>query len=112
MTHTTVFELLKNSGIISGSIVISTAGHDRNRIYLVLTVVNKIAYVCDGVYRTYGNPKMKRVSHLKQIGLINDILIKSGQLTKADETGLKDKIIRECVIEFINEYKQAGKEKL
>lgn len=112
MTRTTFFDLLKNSGIVSGSIVISTAGHDKNRIYTVLRVDDKIAFVCDGVYRIYENPKKKRVTHLKQIGMINDMRENSDQSDIADVIELKNRLVQRWISEYIKENKQSGKEKL
>ncbi len=47
------------------SIVESIKGHDKGRIYVVVKVEGEFAYLCDGDYRTFDNPKKKRVKHIK-----------------------------------------------
>ncbi|MHB1483287.1 MAG: KOW domain-containing RNA-binding protein [Saccharofermentanales bacterium] len=107
----TVFELLKNSGIMPGSIVISTAGHDKGRIYLVISVEDKIAYLCDGIYRGSANPKKKRVSHLKLAGSIRDAQRKMAGMAEDAKEEFKDQLIQGWIMEFLDEYDKQGKEK-
>lgn len=47
------------------SIVESIKGHDVGRIYVVVKIEGEFAYLCDGDYRTFDNPKKKRIKHLK-----------------------------------------------
>lgn len=47
------------------SIVESIKGHDKGRMYVVVKLDGEFAYLCDGDYRTFDNPKKKRIKHLK-----------------------------------------------
>lgn len=52
-----------------GDIVKSLKGHDTDRIYLVVAVLNEdFILVSDGKYRKLDNPKQKRVKHVKRVG--------------------------------------------
>jgi len=67
-----VYSVIKSNGICPGAAVISTAGHDKDRVYLVLDVKEKDAYLSDGRIRRAGNPKKKRVTHIKMLGMAED----------------------------------------
>jgi ribosomal protein L14E/L6E/L27E len=54
------------------SIVESIKGHDKGRLYVVIKLEYEFAYLCDGDYRTFDNPKKKRVKHLKDTYQILD----------------------------------------
>jgi|GEM_PF-546192 len=57
-----------------GDIVISKAGHDAGRIYVVIEVdaVNTdFVYLADGKYRDLKNKKLKRDKHLRYLATIN-----------------------------------------
>ena len=51
--------------IKEGSLVVSLKGHDEGRIYLVLNVLDDIAYCVDGKYKLLEKPKKKKIKHLK-----------------------------------------------
>ena len=65
-----------------GDLVLSKAGRDTGKIFLVVTVNNEFAYLVDGRYRKVNNPKKKKLKHLKRVsvaGLIElAIQIQSG----------------------------------
>ncbi|MHB1454316.1 MAG: hypothetical protein ACYCYM_10245 [Saccharofermentanales bacterium] len=65
-----IFEIMKSTGILPGTIVVSLAGHDEGRVYLVISRTDKTVRVADGRIRTYDNAKTKRVTHLKALGII------------------------------------------
>lgn len=52
-------------GIKEGSLVVSTKGHDKERLYIVIKLSNNTAYCVDGSYKNLNNPKKKNVKHLK-----------------------------------------------
>ena len=53
-----------------GDIVISTAGRDKDRVYLISQLINKdFVFVVDGNFKKLINPKKKRVKHLKNSGI-------------------------------------------
>lgn len=65
---TTVFELMKSSGLSTGMAVISKAGHDTGRVYLVMRIEDRFAWLSDGDIRPAGKYKRKRIRHLKALG--------------------------------------------
>lgn len=50
----------------TGNIVKSLKGHDTDRVYLVVAVVNAdFVLLSDGEYRKLDNPKQKRIKHVR-----------------------------------------------
>lgn len=80
-----------------GDAVISTAGRDAGRIFLVTGVENgQYCYICDGKLRKTVRPKKKKVKHLKKIyGSDGEIL----SLLQS-ESVLSDKKIRRILAEL------------
>lgn len=97
-----VFELLKNKGIETGSIVVSKAGHDKGRVYIVFAVENKMALIGDGAYRSRNNPKKKRTTHLKKIGILKNTEQKLDKLAKITDETSQNEIIQKWIMEFID----------
>jgi len=57
-----------------GDIVVSKAGHDEGRIYVVIEVdevKNDFVHLADGQYRTLKNKKLKRDKHLRYLSNTN-----------------------------------------
>lgn len=55
----------KNEEILIGQVVRSRAGRDKNRIFLVLEVVDsENVLIVDGDLRTLDKPKKKKIKHL------------------------------------------------
>ena len=54
-----------DSKIKEGSLVVSNAGHDKGRVYLVLKVLENCVLCVDGEYRLIQSPKKKRLKHVK-----------------------------------------------
>lgn len=52
-----------------GDIVISTAGRDKDRIYLIKEVEDNHALLVDGNFKKLQNPKRKRLKHLNHSGI-------------------------------------------
>ena len=48
-------------------IVCSTAGHDRNRLYMVVKIDTDCLYLCDGDLRKLINPKHKNPKHVRVV---------------------------------------------
>lgn len=48
-----------------GMIVKCIAGHDKNRFFLVVNLVERRAYIVDGKKRLLASPKAKNLIHLK-----------------------------------------------
>ncbi len=60
-----------------GDLVVSTAGHDKNDVYLILKIEGKLAVLADGKKRRTDNPKLKNLRHIKYeaeggVGLKNE----------------------------------------
>lgn len=45
----------------------SKAGHDKGRLYVILSEENDIYYLSDGKYRGVDNPKKKKTKHVQPI---------------------------------------------
>ena len=101
----TVFELMKNHGVLPGSVVLSKAGRDIHRMYIVLSVTDKIALMADGMQRCVSNPKKKRVTHLKTIGLLADWENRSMQLESLQDEPDRNKRIQEWLLESTMEFR-------
>ena len=70
--------------IKSGSIVLSTAGRDSNRMFSVVDVVDEnYVLISDGRVRRLETPKKKKLKHLKFISQSEEIAqkISDGKLT-------------------------------
>lgn len=70
--------------IKSGSIVLSTAGRDSNRMFAVVDVVDEnYVLISDGRVRRLETPKKKKLKHLKFISQSEEIAqkISDGKLT-------------------------------
>ncbi len=98
-----VFEIMKSSGILPGTVVVSTAGHDKGRVYLVIARTDKIASVADGRARTADRAKPKRVTHLKALGIAgqpDEVVSALASLTK---TEAKNIFIRDSIRRFFDD---------
>ncbi len=104
-----VFELLKNHGVIPGSVVLSKAGHDIHRMYVVLSVEDKIALLADGRRKTRNRPKKKRVTHLKTIGMLTDWEHRLKQLESLQNEPVQNKLIQEWLLESMKELRVHSK---
>ncbi len=52
----------------TGDIVVSTAGHDSGKAFVVTSVVSeKFVLIADGKSRKVASPKLKRVKHLRTV---------------------------------------------
>ena len=51
-----------------GQIVISTAGRDKGRKFVVLCIIDeKYVYISDGDIRKVEKPKLKKIKHLRKL---------------------------------------------
>lgn len=49
-----------------GRLALSTAGRDKDKIYMILDIIDKqYVYIVDGDLRTKDKPKKKKLKHLK-----------------------------------------------
>lgn len=56
-----------------GQVVLSVAGRDAGRLFLILSIDDDFALIIDGKVRKLESPKRKRLRHLKPAGPILDI---------------------------------------
>lgn len=54
-------------GITKSSIVISTAGRDKDKLFFVVETDNGYALIADGKARRLGQPKRKKLKHLRYV---------------------------------------------
>ena len=96
-----VFDLLQNRGLTRGMVVVSLAGHDRRRVYLVLKVEGCFVWLTDGRLRPLEKPKKKRVSHVKALGALGD---PAGldELEQAGDSGQRNALIRRLLAEVLD----------
>lgn len=96
-----MFDLLQNRGLMRGMIVMSLAGHDRLRVYLVLKVEGSFVWLTDGRLRPLDKPKKKRVSHVKALGTLGD---PAGldELEQAGDSGQSNACIRRLLAEVLD----------
>ena len=82
-----------------GRVVLSIAGRDADRLFVVLEQVNEQYYlIADGELRKTSRPKKKKVKHLKAKPHVLDI-ITSGTVMGAD----LDAKLRKCLLALKNE---------
>lgn len=71
--------------IKAGSVVISSAGHDKGRMMLVVGADGGRVLVADGKERKLGTPKKKNIRHIQ------------GTLSSIELEGLTDKRLRQTL---------------
>jgi ribosomal protein L14E/L6E/L27E len=64
----TLHDLMVNTGIKPGMAVVSIAGHDSGRVYLVISVDGSFVRLSDGELRSIVKQKRKRSRHVKKLG--------------------------------------------
>jgi hypothetical protein len=90
-----LFDALQNRGLAVGQLVLSRAGHDLGRVYLVVRVDRNFIDCVDGDYRPLDKPKHKRSSHVKPIGeLAGDW---QDQLNCLHDAGQQNALIRTLI---------------
>lgn len=47
-----------------GLFVTTTAGHDKNQIYIIIREEDEYVYLVDGIYKTIEKPKRKNKKHI------------------------------------------------
>ena len=57
--------------LMIGQLATSKAGHDRDRLYVIIAQKGADVYLCDGDLRLPDKPKKKRIKHIQ---LINDFV--------------------------------------
>lgn len=84
-----------DSCIKEGSLVTSIKGHDKNRMYLVLYMIDGFAYCVDGNYKLLNKPKKKKIKHLLNNYVFCENLIKKHKNGKLYDFEVKTIIKKE-----------------
>lgn len=94
MNHT-VFAAMLDQGFKPGQLVLSKAGHDHNRVYLITAIEGNFAFCVDGDYRPLEKPKRKRVRHLRALGeLVADW---QTQIAALNDAGQQNALIKSLI---------------
>ena len=107
--NSSIFDIMKSSGILPGMIVVSVAGHDEGRVYLVIARSDKMVRVADGRVRPAGNAKTKRVTHLKAMGMAEDadlLLTKLAGMANEEEKNICIRNSINCFLKKTNSHKE------
>ena len=76
-----------------GELATSTAGHDKDRLYMIVGEEGECVYLCDGRLRGVEHPKKKKKKHIQIIhSSAQDTLI---QIIKHNLPGERDEIDRQ-----------------
>ena len=76
-----------------GELATSKAGHDKDRLYLIVGEEGECVYLCDGRLRGVEHPKKKKKKHIQIIHFsAQDTLI---QIIKQNLPGERDEINRQ-----------------
>ena len=76
-----------------GELAISKAGHDKDRLYMIVGEEEDCVYLCDGRLRGVEHPKKKKKKHIQIIhSSAQDTLI---QIIKQNLPGERDEIDRQ-----------------
>ncbi len=82
-----------------GEMVISTAGRDFNKYFVVISIIDKNHIeIADGELRKIDSPKLKNIKHVRKTGYINDEL--SIWLTEGKRVRNED--LRSIINKYIN----------
>ena len=74
-----------------GDLARSKAGHDKNRIYVIINEDSEYVYLADGKIRTVDNPKRKKKKHIQMI----QNKINKTQMTRNEEIKRTVKMYKE-----------------
>lgn len=63
---------MANESFAIGEIVKATAGRDRNKLFIVIDIIDDdYVWIVNGTNRTFDKPKKKKNKHLKTMGASN-----------------------------------------
>lgn len=60
----------------------SKAGHDQNKLYIIIEEENEYVYLVDGIYKTVQKPKKKQKKHIQIIKKDSNIALKTKMVNK------------------------------
>lgn len=86
----------------------SLAGHDKGRLYVILSIIDDCAYLVDGRLRLISNPKKKKLKHLQIVkSKFKDILYKNNEQFK----DTNDEAIKRAIKLFLKKDKEVTRVK-
>ena len=88
---------------MTGEFATSKAGHDKDRLYLIVGEEDDCVYLCDGRLRGVENPKKKKKKHIQIIhsSAQDELMQKVKQRTPGEE-GLVNERIRQTLEEYLH----------
>ncbi len=81
-----------------GEIVVSTAGRDKGKYYIVTKVKSDYLLLADGAKKRLDNPKRKNLKHVKSTGTVIDEL----SIWLKEKKRLKNEDVQVAIREYIN----------
>lgn len=74
----------------------ATAGHDTDKVYVIVGIQGERLYLADGKRKTVENPKIKNICHVRRMNYIDDVI---GE--KIDQQiSLDNETVQEAVVKF------------
>jgi ribosomal protein L14E/L6E/L27E len=73
--------------LVIGSYVLSKAGHDTGKCYVIINIDGEYVYLADGKIRTLDRPKKKKKKHVRSLGMCGEdlsIIIRNGSVRNED----------------------------
>lgn len=82
--------------IYPGKVVISTAGRDKDRYFVVLSVEDNFCYISDGKIRKVDMPKKKKIKHLR----VTEFFLENIANKLTEEQTVTNSMIRRAIAEI------------
>ena len=95
-----LFDLIENRGLKRGMVVMSIAGHDSRRIFIVVKVEGRYAWIVDGHLRPVEKMKKKKVRHLCALGSLTDPAALDEAFQQVQD-GEKNARVRKLIKQFL-----------
>lgn len=95
-----LFDLIENRGLKRSMVVLSMAGHDSKRIFIVVKVEGRYAWIVDGHLRPVEKMKKKKVRHLCALGSLADPMALDEAFQQVQD-GEKNARVRKLIKQFV-----------
>lgn len=82
--------------IYPGKVVMSTAGRDKDRYFVVLSVSDNFCYIADGKVRKVDMPKKKKIKHLR----VTEFFLENIANKLTEEQTVTNSMIRRAIAEI------------
>lgn len=107
----TLYDALRTGGLSAGDVVVSKAGHDGGRAFVVLAVEPPYARLADGGTRPWARPKRKRLKHVRPVGRIPDAEAALGRIGAIRDGPAREAAVRRLLEEFLRDGETKEKER-